>query len=247
MFLDWEEDIFVTGNSSVLLMEDDEMTKEITMAMLRYLGYAVEAVNGGEEAVSLYRLRKEEGRPFKIVILDVCQPEGLSGEEILRRLLEYDPDARAVASSGFTCGGTMTGFRALGFRAPLPKPYGIRELGSVLRAVLGAGPAEGLENIRRDVRHGIVANFRFVLGNKPENICEGVTINISKHGFGFLTETAFTRGQTITVTGHDLPDMAGCRARVVWVREGPRHYRAGARFVSDNSAQRPRPGSSRSD
>lgn len=230
-----DEDIFASDNSPVLLIEEDEMTKEVTTGMLQYLGYTTEAVGKGEEAVALYKLRKEEGNPFKAVIFDICHPEGPDGKETLRQLLEYDPDVKAVASLGFTGNRAMADPVANGFHASLPKPYGIRQLGSVLRAVTGSGQEkEESTNIRRDVRHGIVAHFQFVVGDGPGNVCEGITINISKHGFGFLTEAVFAEGQTIRVTDHDLRNIVGSKARVMWVRKGPRHYRAGVEFVTSS-------------
>lgn len=228
-----EEDIFVSDNSAVLLIEKDEMTKEITTGMLKYLGYTVETVRSTGEAVALYKLRKEEGHPFKVVICDICRTEGLDGREALRRILEYDPRVRAIASSGFTSDGTMVTPRAYGFHASLPRPYGIRQLGSALKAVINSGgKKERLTKIRKDVRHGIVARFQFVDGEKSGDVCEAVAINISKHGFGFLTEAVFTEGQAIRVTDHDLRNLVGCRARIMWVKKGLRYYQAGAKFVA---------------
>lgn len=235
MFFEGQEDIFVSDDSAILLLEDNEMTREITTEMLQYLGYTVAAVARGEDVVFLYRQWKEQGRPFAAVILDICQPEGPGGEETLRLLLEYDPNVRAVASSGLTCSETMINFRSCGFRASLPKPYGIRQLGSVLRTLTDNGETkEDLQSIRKDPRRGIIANFQFIVGSRPEYVCEGVTVNISRHGFGFMTEAVFTQGQTITVTRHDLADMAGCRARVVWVKEGLQHCHAGAQLVTQD-------------
>lgn len=227
-----EEDIFVADNSAVLLVEADNVTREITTGMLQYLGYSVEAVRKGREAVVLYKLRKDEGNPFKAVILDVCHPKARRGIETLRELIEYDPDVKVVASSGFTGDFTLDGPEGSDFQASLPKPYGIRQLGSVLRAVVNSGPKkEKLTNIRRDVRHGISGHFRFVVGDKSGNVCKGVAIDVSKHGLGFLTETVLTEGQAIKVTDHDLLNIAGCEAQVVWVKKEPRRYRAGAKFV----------------
>jgi len=232
VFFEKEENIFVSDNSAVLLMADDRMTSEITTEMLRYLGYTVEAVTNGEEAVALYRLRKEEGNPFKAVIFDICRHECLDTEETLRRLLEYDPHAKAIASSASSGNRIMLDSEVNSSRAPLPKPYGIRQLGSILRSVIGSGLAEeGSTNIRKDVRHGIVANFQFIADDKSESVCEGVTINISRHGFGFLTEDVFTEGQAIIVTKYHMANMAGAKARVMWVRKGARQYRVGAKFV----------------
>lgn len=232
-FISGEKDIFASNNTAVLLIEEDEMTREITTGMLQYLGYQVDAVGQGEEAVALYKLRKEEGRPFEAVILEICSSKDPDGRETLRQLLEYDPEVKLVASSGFTGVMNIAAPRDSGFRALLPKPYGIRQLGSVLRAVISSGPEKDrLTNIRKDVRHGIFGHFKFVVGNKSGNVYEGTAINISKHGFGFLTEAVFAEGQTIRVTDHDLPNIVGAKAQVVWVKRGSRHYRAGAEFVT---------------
>ncbi len=234
MFFDKEEDIVAFGNGAVLLMEDDEMTNDITVQMLQYLGYTVEAVTTGEEAVALYTQRKELGNPFRVVILDIIQPEGIGGEETLRRLLEYDPAVIAVASSGFIGHKTITDPKACGFRASLPKPYGIRQLGFVLKDV--TGPDHGgkrLENRRKDIRHSTAADFKFVVDGRLRDVCEGITINISEHGFGFITEGTFPEGQDIHVTHHDLPDIAGRKARVMWMKKGRRYYKAGAKFLME--------------
>lgn len=232
-----KEDFFAPENCCLLLMEDDEMTRQITTSMLEYLGFTVETVTTGEEAVGLYRLRKEERRPFKAVILDIYQPEGIGGKETVRRLLEYDPDVRAIATSGLSGDETMTNPGAYGFLASLPKPYGISQLGSVLRNTMDDKPRERRwANLRKDVRHGTVAKFEFVVGDGAEDICEGITINVSRNGFGFLTEKSFAEGQPIIVTKHDLPSLAGKEARVMWVRKGPRNYQAGAQFIIAEAA-----------
>ena len=80
-----EEDIFASGNSAILLIEEDEMTKEITVGMLQYLGYTVEAVGRGKEAVALYKFWKEEGNPFKAVIFNICHLKGPDGKEALQQ------------------------------------------------------------------------------------------------------------------------------------------------------------------
>jgi PilZ domain len=89
-----------------------------------------------------------------------------------------------------------------------------------------------LKNRRKDVRHGIIANFSFVVGGRSEDMHEGITINISKNGFGFLTDEAFEKGQDIVVTKHDVPKVAGHKAKVAWVKKGPVHYHVGVEFVT---------------
>jgi CheY-like chemotaxis protein len=136
MLLKKEEDIAALGTGTILLLEDDEMIRNLATEMLHDLGYTVEAVSRGEEAVNLYRLRKEEGHPFKAVILDLYQPDGIGGEETMKRLLEYDSGVKAIASSGLVDDETMTDPKAYGFLSSLPKPYDIRQLRSVMREVI---------------------------------------------------------------------------------------------------------------
>jgi PilZ domain len=84
-----------------------------------------------------------------------------------------------------------------------------------------------LKDRRKDVRHGIIANFSFVAGGGYDRMREGITINISKSGFGFLTDEVFAQGQDIVVTKHDVPNVEGHKARVAWVKKGPVHLSGG--------------------
>jgi hypothetical protein len=83
---------------------------------------------------------------------------------------------------------------------------------------------------RKDTRRGILANFQFYIDEKSKEIFEGITLNVSSGGFGFLTETRVKEGQTITITRHTLPDFRGQKAKVIWVKKGPRYVEAGSKI-----------------
>ena len=91
---------------------------------------------------------------------------------------------------------------------------------------------------RKASRDGILADFQFYIGDKSEEIFEGMTINISPRSLGFLTKTSVKEGQTITITKlarkSTMPDFTGQRAKVIWVKRGPRYDEAGANFNSDS-------------
>ena len=53
----------------------------------------------------------------------------------MRRLLETDPNARVIVSSGYSDDPVMADFRQHGFRGVVVKPYDIRELSQVLDRV----------------------------------------------------------------------------------------------------------------
>ena len=65
---------------------------------------------------------------------------------------------------------------------------------------------------RRVTRREVLANFQFYIDQKSKEIFEGVTLNVSADGFGFLTETILKKGQTITITNHPLPAFKGQKA-----------------------------------
>lgn len=128
----------------VLVMDDEEIVREVAVEFLGHLGYEAVAVEAGEDALESYRAAKSSGRPFSIVIMDLTIPGRMGGKEAVRRLLELDPSARAVVSSGYSTDPVMADHRKHGFRGVIAKPYRIRELREVIEAVLE--PASGREH-----------------------------------------------------------------------------------------------------
>jgi CheY-like chemotaxis protein len=118
-------------------MDDDDLVRDTVGAMLALLGHAAEFVRDGESAIQAYREAMQEGRPFDVVILDLTIPGGYGGEEAMRRLLEIDPDAVGIVSSGYSESPVMAEAHRFGFRDCLAKPYRPTELCTVLDRVLG--------------------------------------------------------------------------------------------------------------
>jgi len=96
-------------------------------------------VTDGESAVQAYRAAMQADSPFDAVILDLTIRGGYGGEEAMRRLLEIDPAAVGIVSSGYSESPVMSESRRFGFRDCIAKPYRPEELRVVLDRVLGAG------------------------------------------------------------------------------------------------------------
>jgi CheY-like chemotaxis protein len=124
------------GRGPVLVMDDEQMIREIAQALLEELGYTVECTENGSETVELFLKRKEEGRPFAAVILDLTVPGEVGGRETIKDLLEIDPGVKAIACSGYTNGPAMANFRKYGFSGVLCKPFRLEELSDALHDVL---------------------------------------------------------------------------------------------------------------
>ena len=116
----------------VLVMDDEEMLRKLARQMLERMGYAVETVKDGVEAIALYKSQKDSGEPFDAVILDLTIKGGMGGEQTIRELLEINPDVKAIVSSGYFDDPVMSDFKKYGFMGALPKPYEKKALKEVL-------------------------------------------------------------------------------------------------------------------
>lgn len=83
---------------------------------------------------------------------------------------------------------------------------------------------------RKVSRNSVLANFQFCIDDKSKEIFEGITIDISPRGFGFLTEAVVKEGQNITIKKHAFPDYKDRKATVKWAKKGSRYISAGAQF-----------------
>lgn len=136
------EELLVTGQGRILVVDDENPVLELATGMLKKLGYEPEDAADGAEAVEKYRAALAAGRAFDAVLMDLTIPGGMGGREAVGQLLELDPGARVVVSSGYSQDPVMGDFEKHGFVDVLPKPFVITQLGQVLKRVL-AGPRSG--------------------------------------------------------------------------------------------------------
>jgi len=124
------------GRVKVLLMDDEYTIRTILSEQLRSLKYVVEAVEEGAEAIRLYKNAREAGKPFDVVIMDLTVSGGMGGKDAIEKLLEIDPEARAVVMSGYANDPIMANYKEYGFKGVIAKPYDIRELDETLQNVV---------------------------------------------------------------------------------------------------------------
>lgn len=120
---------------SVLVMDDEEMIRELASEMLIYLGYQVVSCGDGREAVKRYAAALQSGTPFVAVIMDLTIPGGMGGKEAAEQILAMDPNAFLVVSSGYSNDPIMANYRVYGFSSVVAKPYKINELEQALHSL----------------------------------------------------------------------------------------------------------------
>lgn len=124
-----------TRTGRILLMDDEEMIRNLGKQILSKFGYDAELAKDGVEAIELYKNAIDSGKPFEAVILDLTIKEGMGGVDTIKKLKEMDPQVRAIVSSGYSNDPVMTDFRKYGFIGALAKPYTIKDLSDTLSKV----------------------------------------------------------------------------------------------------------------
>jgi PAS domain S-box-containing protein len=128
------------GEGRILLMDDEDIVVQATGRLLEHCGYEISTASHGEEAIELYRKAKDSGKPFGVTILDLTIPGGMGGEATIKRLLEIDPNIKAIVSSGYANDPLMAKFENFGFRGVISKPYKIDDLVELLNNLLKKAP-----------------------------------------------------------------------------------------------------------
>ncbi|HEX2631271.1 MAG TPA: PAS domain S-box protein [Bradyrhizobium sp.] len=76
----------------ILVVEDDERVRNLTVKRLTALGYEVLHASDGIAAIKMF----EEGLRVDLVFTDVIMPGGVSGFDVIRRAIELDPQTKAL-------------------------------------------------------------------------------------------------------------------------------------------------------
>lgn len=119
-----------TGTERVLIVDDDPLQRKVIGELLSRLGYRVEAVNSGEEAVAHLKTQVHD-----LIIIDMVMG-GIDGTETYRQICEIHPGQKAIIFSGFAMSQRVEEAIRLGANGFLAKPVHLRELASKVRGVL---------------------------------------------------------------------------------------------------------------
>jgi CheY-like chemotaxis protein/anti-sigma regulatory factor (Ser/Thr protein kinase) len=121
---------------SILVMDDEEVIRDLVQEQLTGLGYGVTTCASGEEACVLYRAARDAGKTYSCVILDLSVPNGMGGIAAAQQILGLDPQACLLASSGNANDPAMAEHATFGFCGSIAKPYGATELVQALSEAL---------------------------------------------------------------------------------------------------------------
>ena len=125
--------MFADRQSSVLVVDDEEVIRRLVQDTLLSFGYSVFLASDGEEALELL---EEKVNEIDLVILDVVMP-GLKSSQVLQRMKELDSSLPVIVSSGFDIEGPVRELLDMGAVKFIEKPYRVEDLIQAVEEVLG--------------------------------------------------------------------------------------------------------------
>ncbi len=121
-----------SGPGRILVMDDEEMIRDLAKAMFGRFGFEVDVAEDGAQAVGLFEDAANSGRPYAAVILDLRIPGGLGGREVVRLLREINDSVKVAAASGDALDPVMLDYTENGFDASIAKPYNLQQIKTLL-------------------------------------------------------------------------------------------------------------------
>jgi CheY-like chemotaxis protein len=126
----------LAGTETVLLVEDEELVRNLVRACLEQNGYSVLAAGSGEEAL---RSAGRHRGPIDLIVTDLVLP-GIQGRDLAKRLGESHSEAKTLFISGYSKDRAVGEADLEPATAFLRKPFTPAELARKVREVLGNSP-----------------------------------------------------------------------------------------------------------
>jgi len=121
-----------TGNGVFLVMDDEEVVREMMGVMLESLGYTVIKKEKGKDALDYFFLATEANQSFAGMIFDLTVPGGIGGKEAIGQIRKVNNEVPVFVVSGYADDTIMKSPTSYGFTASLCKPFRKSELVEML-------------------------------------------------------------------------------------------------------------------
>lgn len=122
----------VKGHGLMLVIDDDEIQRNIAKDLLSELGYKVVLASDGYEGIQKYRDNREE---INLVLLDMIMP-GMNGLECFKLLKDIDLDVKVLVTSGCCKDDDLNKLKELGCNDFISKPYSLNILSKSISSIL---------------------------------------------------------------------------------------------------------------
>lgn len=207
------------GTETVLVVEDDEAVREVTVSLLSELGYSVLKAKDADSALAIV----ESGVPIDLLFTDVVMPGRLKSRDLARKAKERLPMLAVLFTSGYTENSIVHGGRLDAGVNLLSKPYSREALARKIRQVLeqvrmqseplqvsqspDRAPAAEIKHLPITV---LLCEDEALIRISTADFLQDIGMNVVETGTSTeAIEAAKSHPIDILVTDVHLPDMSG--------------------------------------
>lgn len=135
---------------NILVVDDEEIMRDVLEAILSGAGYKVELARTGEDAVAAY-----SERPFDVVLMDVSMP-GIGGLTALEELIKQDPEAVILMVTAYATFDTAISAWEKGAAGVIRKPFQNEQiLALVAKGIKSRRKEEERQNLRQAMSRSV--------------------------------------------------------------------------------------------
>lgn len=181
--------------ATVLVVDDNEVNREVLAEMLRRLGHSVTAAADGEQALSL-----ATSAPFEAIFMDVQLP-GMDGLEVTRRIRAGGSSVPVVGITAHTSRHDRDLCLAAGMNTMLTKPVTAAQLQAVLDATMKrdalAEATAGNPALLARVREAFSRQTPELLASIRDAIGAGDAESLARHAHKLKGSVSYFEGEAL--------------------------------------------------
>jgi PAS domain S-box-containing protein len=117
---------------TILIVDDEEMIRTLSVAMLEAFGYDTLVATDGERALEIFA---SEGSRISLVLLDQSMPT-MDGLAVFKELRRIRPEIKVLLASGFSEQEVSARYQGLGLNGFIQKPFNVKHLSEEVQRVL---------------------------------------------------------------------------------------------------------------
>jgi PAS domain S-box-containing protein len=121
------------GRGTILVVDDEELVREMCQEILTDMGYTVTVSKDGEDAARYYR---EHFRTIDLVVIDLIMPR-LGGRECFHKIKKINPAIRAIIMSGYALDGEAKQIIDEGALGYIQKPFDVTSFSKAVKDAMG--------------------------------------------------------------------------------------------------------------
>lgn len=113
----------VKGSGTFLIMDDEEVMRDVISEMLESSGYHTVCVENGRKAIEFFSKEMEAGRKIAGAIFDLIVPGGIGSKYAIEEIRKFDQQTPIFATSGHAEDPIIANPANFGFTGSISKPF----------------------------------------------------------------------------------------------------------------------------